>query len=84
METENPGPLLDKVYRIVQTLVDAVVDVQVLNTIMMEKKITSAARTQEATAISRVLQNLVGHHASTICLSDVIILNNFSLLRVLP
>ena len=49
------------------TRVDSAMDVQVLNTIMMEAKIISAAHTQEATAILKLkFKVLLGHHASKV------------------
>ena len=49
------------------TRVDSAMDVQVLNTIMMEAKIISAAHTQEATVLFYLnFKTLLGHHASEV------------------
>ena len=57
------------------TRVDSAMDVQVLNTIMMEAKIISAAHTQEATAILRLqFKVLLGHHASKVDTSCIFVI----------
>ena len=57
------------------TRVDSAMDVQVLNTIMMEAKIISAAHTQEATAILKLqFKVLLGHHASKVDTSCIFVI----------
>ena len=57
------------------TRVDSAMDVQVLNTIMMEAKIISAAHTQEATAILKLkFKVLLGHRASKVYITCIFVI----------
>ena len=60
--------------------VDSAMDVQVLNTIMMEATIISAAHTQEATAILNLkFKVLLGYHASKVYINGIFVIPLFNI-----